>query len=57
MRSSQGRNSQNPLWSPTEAEGRKLEEDVALKILTADFRTLATVARSSRDYFRMKGKY
>jgi hypothetical protein len=33
----------------TEAEGREPEEDIELKVLTADFRTLATVARSSRD--------
>jgi hypothetical protein len=33
----------------TEAEGREPEEDIELKVLTADFRTLATVARSSWD--------
>jgi hypothetical protein len=32
-----------------EAEGREPEEDVELHVLTADFHTLATVARSSRD--------
>jgi hypothetical protein len=31
------------------AETREPEEDVEVKVLTADFRTLATVARSSRD--------
>ncbi len=32
-----------------EAEGREPEEDLELKVLTAEFHTLATVARSSRD--------